>query len=118
MEFRRTLMGGHAHPDDETITTGGTLARYSAEGVRTIVVTCTRGDLGEVRDPRLSVEAGVGALRDRELEAAVRCLGVSRLVNLGYFDSGMAGWPENHRPGALYVADLTEAADRLGEILL
>src|SRR5262245_39403993 len=88
----RTLLAVHAHPDDETITMGGTLARYSAEGVRTVVVTCTHGDLGEVRDPRLLAAAaeGVGALRDRELEAAARELGVSRLVNLGYSDSGMA----------------------------
>lgn len=113
----RTLLAVHAHPDDETITMGGTLARYSAEAVRTIVVTCTQGDLGEVRDPSLPTEAGVGALRDRELEAAARCLGVSRLVNLGYYDSGMAGWPENHRPGALYAADLAEAADRLCEVI-
>jgi LmbE family N-acetylglucosaminyl deacetylase len=113
----KALLAVHAHPDDETITMGGTLARYSAEGVRTIVVTCTRGDLGEVSDPSLPAETGVGALRDRELEAAARCLGVSRLVNLGYFDSGMAGWAENHRPGAFYAADLAEAADRLGTII-
>ncbi|HLZ28434.1 MAG TPA: PIG-L family deacetylase [Chloroflexota bacterium] len=111
------LLAVHAHPDDETITMGGTLARYSAAGVRTIVVTCTRGDLGEVRDSSLSIAAGVGALRDRELAAAARCLGVSRLVNLGYFDSGMAGWPENYRPGAFYAADLAEAADRLLEVI-
>ena len=49
----RTLLAVHAHPDDETITMGGTLARYSAAGVRTVVVTCTTGDLGEVRDPTL-----------------------------------------------------------------
>src|ERR1700687_3509555 len=49
----KVLLAVHAHPDDETITMGGTLARYSAEGVRTVVVTCTRGDLGEVRDPGL-----------------------------------------------------------------
>src|SRR6185436_13973738 len=99
----KTLLAVHAHPDDETITMGGTLARYSAEGVRAIVVTCTRGDLGEVRDPGLSLAGGVGSLRDRELAAAARCLGVSRLVNLGYFDSGMAGWAENHRPGAFFA---------------
>src|ERR1700694_2476464 len=108
-----TLVAVHAPPDDETISMGGTLARYSAEGVRTIVVTCTRGDLGEVSDPNLPIEADVGSLRDRELEAAARCLGVSRLVNLGYFDSGMAGWPENHRPGAFFAPDLGEAAARL-----
>jgi N-acetyl-1-D-myo-inositol-2-amino-2-deoxy-alpha-D-glucopyranoside deacetylase len=113
---RRTLLAVHAHPDDETITTGGTLARYSAAGVRTVVVTCTRGDLGWVFDPTL-VGQEVGALRDRELESAVEMLGVSHLVRLGYADSGMAGSPENVRPGAFLAADLRSAADRLVEIL-
>src|SRR6202023_2734535 len=99
-----TLVAVHAHPDDETITMGGTLARYSAEGVRTVVVTCTTGDLGEVRDPNLANEGSVGALRQRELEAATRRLGVSRVIQLGYGDSGMAGWPSNHRHGAFFVA--------------
>src|SRR5712691_10483231 len=114
----KTLLAVHAHPDDETITMGGTLARYSAEGVRTIVVTCTRGDLGEVRDPILLAGASsVADLRDRELDAAARRLGVSRVVRLGYSDSGMAGWPENHRPGAFFAADLAEAAERVVEII-
>ncbi len=114
----KTLLAVHAHPDDETITTGGTLARYSAEGVRTIVVTCTHGDLGEVRDPALLAAAdSVADLRDRELDAAAARLGVSRVVRLGYSDSGLAGWPENFRPGALSVADLGEAAARLLEII-
>jgi N-acetyl-1-D-myo-inositol-2-amino-2-deoxy-alpha-D-glucopyranoside deacetylase len=113
----KCLVAVHAHPDDETISMGGTLARYSAEGVRTVVVTCTRGDLGEVGLASLPLNTGVGALRERELEAAARCLGVSRLANLGYFDSGMAGWPENHRPGAFFAADLVEAADRLVEVI-
>jgi N-acetyl-1-D-myo-inositol-2-amino-2-deoxy-alpha-D-glucopyranoside deacetylase len=112
-----TLLAVHAHPDDESISMGGTLARYSAEGVRTIVVTCTRGDLGDVSDPGLAVAAGVGSLRDRELEAAARRLGVSRLANLGYLDSGMPGWPDNYRPGAFFAADLAEAADRLVAII-
>jgi N-acetyl-1-D-myo-inositol-2-amino-2-deoxy-alpha-D-glucopyranoside deacetylase len=113
----QALLAVHAHPDDETITTGGTLARYSAEGVRTIVVTCTCGDLGEVNDPRLSVETDVGAVRGRELEAAAQQLGVSRLANLGYFDSGMAGWSDNYRPGAFHAAPIAEAADRLVQVI-
>jgi LmbE family N-acetylglucosaminyl deacetylase len=118
MELAKTLLAVHAHPDDETITTGGTLARYGAAGVRTVVVTCTRGDLGEVRDPDLLAGGGsVADLRDRELDAAARRLGVSRVVRLGYADSGMAGWPENHRPGAFFAADLAEAAERLADVI-
>src|SRR5436309_15279207 len=104
VEFRGTLLAVHAHPDDETITMGGTLARCSAEGVRTIVVTCTRGDLGEVRDPSL-VGQNVAEVRQRELRLATQTLGVSRLVELGYLDSGMVGTPENDRPGAFCRAD-------------
>jgi N-acetyl-1-D-myo-inositol-2-amino-2-deoxy-alpha-D-glucopyranoside deacetylase len=112
----RTLLAVHAHPDDETITTGGTLARYSAEGVRTVVVTCTSGDLGSVFDPTL-VGQDVGALRDGELDSAAAMLGVSQVVRFGYADSGMPGAPENQRQGAFAAADLREAADRLVEIL-
>jgi LmbE family N-acetylglucosaminyl deacetylase len=111
----KTLLAVHAHPDDETITMGGTLARYSAEGVRTIVVTCTRGDLGDVGDPVLLTRASsVADLRDRELDAATR---VTRVVRLGYSDSGMAGWQSNFRPGAFFAADPREAALRLTEVI-
>lgn len=106
----RCLLAVHAHPDDETITTGGTLARYAAEGVRTIVVTCTNGNLGEGSDPQ-------GQRRLRELEAAAQVLGVSRLLNLGYFDSGMPGWPDNHRAGAFFAAQMNDAVQRLVTIL-
>src|SRR5947207_511164 len=92
---------------------GGTLARYSAEGVRTVVVTCTRGHLGEVRDELLRDEPDVGALRERELEAAMRVLGVARLVKLGYGDSGMAGWDTNQRPTAFSQVPLSQAARRI-----
>ena len=113
----RTLLAVHAHPDDETITMGGTLARYSAEGVRTVVITCTRGDLGEVRDSAL-IGQDVASVRERELQAAGRVLGVSRIVHLGYSDSGWpAGAPENYRPGAFFVADLCQVVQKLVEII-
>jgi LmbE family N-acetylglucosaminyl deacetylase len=112
----RTLLAVHAHADDETITMGGTLARCSAEGVRSVVVTCTYGDLGEVLDPSL-LGQDVGRMRQRELEAACNVLGVGRLVQLGYGDSGMPGSAENHRPGAFWVADVDEAAERLLDVI-
>lgn len=114
---RLSLIAVHAHPDDETITMGGTLARYSAAGVRSIVVSCTSGDLGEVLDPTLEGQ-DVASLRSRELESACRTLGVSRVVELGYLDSGMAGDPANHRPGAFWAADLDSATARLVEVLV
>jgi LmbE family N-acetylglucosaminyl deacetylase len=111
-----SLLAVHAHPDDETITMGGTLARYSAAGMRTVVVTCTTGDQGEVTDPRLA-GLGLAAVRSAELLAAARTLGVHRVVQLGYGDSGMAGTPENDRPTAFCRADLSEAVSRLLRIL-
>jgi LmbE family N-acetylglucosaminyl deacetylase len=107
----RTLLAVHAHPDDETILTGGTLARYADEGVRTVVVTCTSGDLGEGQ------AADMSSLRQQELENAARVLRVSRLATLGYADSGMPGWPENRRRGAFFAADLREAVQRLRRIV-
>jgi LmbE family N-acetylglucosaminyl deacetylase len=112
----RTLLSVHAHPDDETITMGGTLARYGAEGVRTVVVTCTTGDLGEVLDPTL-IGQDVSKLRSAELHAACDGLGVSRVVELGYADSGMAGTPGNDRPVALRNVPLDVAATRLVKVL-
>jgi LmbE family N-acetylglucosaminyl deacetylase len=113
----RTLLAVHAHPDDETLTMGGTLARYSAAGVRTVVVTCTTGDLGEVALDTPPGPPDVGDLRGRELAAAAATLGVSRVVQLGYGDSGMAGWPENHRPGAFWAADLPRAVEALAAVV-
>jgi LmbE family N-acetylglucosaminyl deacetylase len=114
----RTLLAVHAHPDDETIITGGTLARYSAEGVRTVVVTCTDGELGWLGGVTPADRLGsVGGIRQRELEAAAARLGLSRLVQLGYADSGMAGTPDNAAPGAFWSADLVEAAQRLVAVI-
>ena len=96
---------------------GGTLARYAAEGVRTVVVTCTRGDLGEVRGDLLVPGLDVGALRQRELEAATRHLNVARLVNLGYGDSGMAGWHTNARAGAFNMVRVESAARRIVDLV-
>ncbi|HEY2594012.1 MAG TPA: PIG-L family deacetylase [Chloroflexota bacterium] len=124
------LLAVHAHPDDETITMGGTLARYSAAGVRTVVVTCTTGDQGEVSDPSLVGESlpaigsdeplagqSLAAVRSAELLAAAGMLGVHRVVQLGYGDSGMAGTPENDRPTAFCRIDLSEAVRRLVRVL-
>ncbi|MHB1776893.1 MAG: PIG-L family deacetylase [Acidimicrobiales bacterium] len=117
-----TLMAVHAHPDDEVLFTGGALARYGAEGVRTVVVTCTGGELGYGRDgvagrTAAADQAEVAAARRRELEASCRLLGVHELALLGYRDSGMAGWPSNRAAGAFAAAPLEEAAARLAELL-
>jgi len=116
-----TLMAVHAHPDDEAIGTGGILARYSAEGVRTVLVTCTNGELGDAPGWKPG-EAGhdtdvVVALRREELRASCAVLGVSHLELLGYHDSGMEGWPQNDRPDCFWRTPVEEPAGRLAALL-
>ncbi|HET9073965.1 MAG TPA: PIG-L family deacetylase [Solirubrobacteraceae bacterium] len=115
-------MAVHAHPDDEATGTGGVLARYAAEGIRTVLVTCTDGSCGDAPGGIKPGEPGhdpaaVAALRREELEAACRVLKVGDLELLGYADSGMMGWPQNEAPGAFWTAPVPEAAARLAELM-
>ncbi len=112
-----TIVFVHAHPDDEAIATGGTMAKLSAAGHRVVLVTATRGELGEL--PAGGLEPGE-TLTDRrvtELERACAILGVARQAYLGYLDSGMADEPTNDREGSFASADVGEAAGRLAGIL-
>ncbi|MGY5885849.1 N-acetyl-1-D-myo-inositol-2-amino-2-deoxy-alpha-D-glucopyranoside deacetylase [Modestobacter lacusdianchii] len=114
----RRLMLVHAHPDDETINNGATMARYVAEGVGVTLLTCTLGEEGEVLVPELAQLAAdqadqLGGYRIGELAAAMAALGVSDWRFLGgaghYRDSGMMDTPANDRPRAFWRADLAEA---------
>jgi LmbE family N-acetylglucosaminyl deacetylase len=117
-----TLMAVHAHPDDEATGTGGVLARYAAEGVRTVLVTCTDGGCGDGpggikpgtdgHDPR-----AVAEMRRTELEASCAALGVTHLELLGYADSGMMGWDTNDAPGAFWTTPVEEGASKLAELI-
>ncbi|MDT0462815.1 N-acetyl-1-D-myo-inositol-2-amino-2-deoxy-alpha-D-glucopyranoside deacetylase [Streptomyces gibsoniae] len=118
----RRLLLVHAHPDDESINNGATMARYVAEGARVTLVTCTLGEEGEVIPPELAHLApdrddALGPYRAGELAAAMKELGVTDHRFLGgpgrYRDSGMMGAPQNRRPGAFWSADLDEAAGHL-----
>ena len=117
-----TLMVVHAHPDDEAISTGGILARYGDEGIRTVLVTCTNGELGDgpggvkPEDP-VHDESQIVPLRRAELEESCRILGVSHLELLGYHDSGMMGWPQNEAPEAFWHTPVEEAAARLAALI-
>jgi N-acetyl-1-D-myo-inositol-2-amino-2-deoxy-alpha-D-glucopyranoside deacetylase len=113
---RHTLMTVHAHPDDETIGTGGVMAKAAAEGHGVVVVTCTRGELGEIVAPELDTPANhrrLAEIRAGELEAALAALGVTVWENLGYRDSGMMGTPGNRDPRSFWQADLDHAMRRL-----
>jgi LmbE family N-acetylglucosaminyl deacetylase len=112
-DARRTLMAVHAHPDDESLGSGGTVQRYGREGVRTVVVICTGGEAGEISDTALATPENLGGVRRQEAEEATRILGVDRLAWLGYRDSGMAGTPENDDPRCFFRAKLEDAVGRL-----
>ncbi len=109
----------HAHPDDESIGTGATMAKYAAEGAQVTLVTCTLGELGEIIPPELAhlawdADGGLGQYRIGELAAACAELGVTDHRFLGYpgkwHDSGMMGTPSNDWDGAFWRADVDEAA--------
>ncbi|MGO9077772.1 MAG: PIG-L family deacetylase [Streptosporangiaceae bacterium] len=100
-----TLMAVHAHPDDEASGTGGVLAKYADEGVRTVVVTCTNGEFGDAPGGIKPGADGhdtdeVAGLRLTELREAGKILGVTELEMLGYHDSGMPDWDYKERPEA------------------
>lgn len=111
-----TLMTVHAHPDDETIGTGGLMAKAVAEDRRVVLVTCTRGEMGEIVVKEMDTPENhrrLGEIRAGELERAMAHLGVTEWENLGYHDSDMMGRPGNHDPRCFWQADLDEAAGRL-----
>ncbi|MEO3782406.1 N-acetyl-1-D-myo-inositol-2-amino-2-deoxy-alpha-D-glucopyranoside deacetylase [Actinocorallia sp. B10E7] len=125
MSDRRVLFM-HAHPDDESINTGATMARYAAEGAHVTLVTCTLGEEGEVIPPEYAALASdredrLGEHRISELADACEALGVTDHRFLGgagrWRDSGMAGVSSNERPGAFWQADLDEATAQLEEIV-
>lgn len=112
----RCILMVHAHPDDECLTTGGTLAHYSAAGVRTVLVIATGGEEGEIVAPELDTpehKARLREIRDEELARSVAILGVSDLVRLGYRDSGMVGTPANAHPDCFHQADREAAIGRV-----
>ena len=123
--FRVLLV--HAHPDDETINNGATMAMYAALGASVTLVTCTRGEEGEVLIPELSHLAAsatdsLGQHRITELALAMKELGVANHRFLGegvklYRDSGMMGTEPNNRPDVFWQADLEEAADLLVQVI-
>lgn len=122
MTARHGLLFVHAHPDDECINNGASMARYAAEGQPVTLVTCTRGEEGEVLVPDLEHLAAqhsdaLGSHRETELAAAMAILGVTDHRFLGgagrYRDSGMMGLPTNDRPDCFWQADVDEAASHL-----
>ncbi len=122
----KRLLLVHAHPDDETIGSGATMAKYAASGAHVTLVTCTLGDEGEILIPELAHLAAdredkLADHRFTELRDAMKALGVSDWRILGgahaYRDSGMMGTPPNARPDVFWNADLLDAAKHLVAII-
>jgi N-acetyl-1-D-myo-inositol-2-amino-2-deoxy-alpha-D-glucopyranoside deacetylase len=124
----KRLLLVHAHPDDETINNGVTMAKYAAEGARVTLITCTRGEEGEVLVESLASLASnqedkLGEHREIELANAMKYLGVRDFRFLGFptkswRDSGMMGSEQNNRKDVFWQADLDEAAKELVKIIL
>ncbi len=112
----------HAHPDDESMGTGGTMARLVSEGVRVDLVTCTDGAEGEIHDPTLDADEArprLAQIRAQELACSVAALGSGAIHQhlLGYRDSGMIGTDANTHPDCFWQADVVAATGRLLEIV-
>lgn len=114
------LLTVHAHPDDEASKGAATVAKYAAEGIRTVLVTCTGGEAGDILNPAADTpeaRENLPAVRRRELDAAVEVIGYSKLHLLGYHDSGMPDSEHNDRPDNFANVDFDEAVGRLVEII-
>jgi mycothiol S-conjugate amidase len=117
---RLCLLSVHAHPDDEASKGASTVARYHAEGVRTILVCCTGGEEGDILNPAMDtpeVRADIGAVRLAELKASTDIIGYDETVMLGYRDSGMPGTEANARSDSFAQAPLDEAVGRLVTVI-
>ncbi len=112
-----TLVSFHAHPDDESIATAGTMALAASQGHRVVLVVATRGELGEPVPGVLAEGEQLGVRRSAETHASAAVLGAQRVEFLGYVDSGMMGEPTNDPPYCFWQADVEHAARRLATIL-
>ena len=120
MDAPLCLLSIHAHPDDEASKGAGTVAKYHAEGVRTVLVCCTGGEEGDILNPamdRPEVRENMGEIRMQELSAAAAAIGYEAVHMLGYRDSGMAESAANLHPDCFAMAPFDEAVDRLVTIL-
>ena len=113
----KTMLGIFAHPDDEVFAAGGVLAKYGSQGMHTVLLCATRGEVGEISDPALATPETLAEVRTAELEKAVAALGINELHFLGFRDSGMVGTPENEDARSLNKADANEAVGRIVRLL-
>jgi mycothiol S-conjugate amidase len=119
-EERLCLLSVHAHPDDESSKGAGTVAKYNAQGVHTVLVCCTGGEEGDILNPamdRPEIKDNLHAVRMKELKRAAAIIGYRQVELLGYRDSGMPDSEANKRPDSFAQADLDEAVGKLVAII-
>ncbi len=113
----KSILSVLAHPDDESFGMGGTLALYAKRGVPVTLACATLGEAGIIPEGMLKEGQDAASLRKAELECAVKELGISQLILLGFRDSGMLGWEANHHPDALIAQPLQVVVDRVLEVM-
>ena len=130
MDERLSILTVHAHPDDEASKGAPTLAKYSKQGVHTVLVCCTGGEEGDLNNPALK-EPGqpfhgldeqaskqlLASMRPHELAASAEVIGFSHVELLGYRDSGMPESPANSNPESFFMSDVDEATGRLVRVI-
>lgn len=120
MSERLGLLSVHAHPDDEASKGAGSVAKYHAEGVNTVLVCCTGGEAGDILNPEMDsseVRENLAAIRREELATAAKIIGYDEVIMLGYRDSGMPDTEHNDNPECFAQADFREAVGRLVTIV-
>jgi LmbE family N-acetylglucosaminyl deacetylase len=117
MNTNRTLLFVGAHPDDETLGVGGTLAQYAAAGVRVYYLCATRGEVGLTDQAQDDEHDSLGDIRWDELKCAAKILGLADAIYLGYRDSGMPGSKDNDHPKALVNAPFEQVVGRIVKVI-
>ncbi len=117
MSRQQTLLACYAHPDDEILGPGGTLAHYAANGAHVELVCATRGEAGEIADPALATPETLAQVREAELRCAAEKLGIQNITFLDYRDSGMEGTEDNHHPDAFVNAPASQVVPQLIQVI-
>lgn len=113
----KTILLSLAHPDDEILGPGGTIAKHAHEGAHVVLVCATKGEAGEIAYPELATKETLGEVREQEMLCAAKALGIAEVIFLGYRDSGMDGTPENDHPNAFCNAPAGTIIPRLVQIM-
>lgn len=115
--INKRILGLFAHPDDEILGPGGSMAQYAAQGAQVETVCTTRGEAGEIADPILATAENLGQVREQEMLCAATALGIQKVHFLGYRDSGMEGTAENQDPAAYINAPAEVVVEQLVQII-